>query len=226
VIVLISGADEMGTISGSFKPGYQHDGLSSFLGRLKSLVKENENLVYYLYECRPAKWNEADFLPKIRDFTLEIITAEDQLDELIAGGFNLSLDSPWTREGVKKGAVAFLLFVGKELASRELVATNEEAKKAIDGYPYKVDFAHKEACAAGVWTNPGFRHQGLHTYVFYRAYDYLLEHGIEIVRSIVAADNFASQRAHERFNPGMRKYARGRYFKILGIPFRKEVALK
>ena len=216
----------MGILSEAYKPGYPPVGLAGFLERLAALVKEHENLAYYLYECRLAKWPEGDFLPQIQDFTFKTITTEDQLDRLIAEGFDLSLDSPWTRRGIQKGAVAFFLFVGRELASRELVATNAEAKAAIDGYPYEVDFSHREACAAGVWTNPKFRRQGLHTYVFYRAYDYLREHGIRIVRSIVAADNIAAQKAHERFQPGMKRYARGRYFKVLGIRFRKEIALR
>ncbi len=216
----------MSTLSEAFKPGYGQTRLSGFFERMSSLVKERENLAYYLYECRLAKWDETDFLPLIQNFTLKTITSEEQLDQLDEEGFDLSLDSPWTRRGIERGAVAFLLFVGKELASRELVATNAEAKAMIDGYPYKVDFAHGEACAAGVWTNPKFRHKGLHIYVFYQAYDYLRRHGIKIVRSIVAADNIAAQKAHERFTPGMKKYARGRYIKFLGICFRKEISLK
>ncbi len=216
----------MSTLSEAFKPGYGQTRLSGFLDRIASLLKDRENLAYYLYECRLAKWDETEFLPQIQNFTLKIITSEEQLDQLVAEGFDLSLDSPWTRRGVQRGAVAFLLFVGKELASRELVATNIEAKATIDGYPYEVDFAHGEACAAGVWTNPKFRQKGLHTYVFYKAYDYLRSQGIRIVRSIVAVDNIGAQKAHERFGSGMKKYARGRYLKFLGISFRKEMGLK
>jgi RimJ/RimL family protein N-acetyltransferase len=215
----------VGTLSDSFKPGYVPEGLSGFLERVASLIKEHENLAYYLYECRLSQLNENDFLPKIKDFTLKIVTTENELDQLTAEGYDLSLDSPWTRKGIQKGAVAFFIFVGNELASREIVATNAEAKLAIDDYPYKVDFANREACASGVWTNPKFRKMGLHTYVFFRAYDYLWKQGIRTVRSIVAADNIAAQKAHARFR-GMKKYARGRYFKILGFTICKQTGLK
>ncbi|HEX7475087.1 MAG TPA: hypothetical protein VF318_03905 [Dehalococcoidales bacterium] len=216
----------MGTASNTLETGYRFEGLVNFVEHLAALIKANENLDYYLYECLLSKRNEADFMPKIREFTLKTIATAKELDDLIAAGFDLSLDSPITRRGLEKGAVAFLLFVGKELASRELVATNAEAKTAIDKYPYTVDFEHREACASGVWTNPKFRNQGLHLYVFYKAYDYLFEYGIKIVRSIVWVDNIAAQKAHARFAPDIKKYARGRYFRIVGLPFCREIALR
>ena len=216
----------MSTLSAPTKPGYRPRGLVTFLESLADFFKDNEKLDYYLYECRLSKRNEADFMPKIKNFTLKTIFTEAGLDELSAAGFDLSLDAPETRRGLRKGAVAFLLFVGQELASTELVATNLEAKNAIDKHPYKVDFAHREACAAGVWTNPRFQKNGLHTYVFFRAYDYLRQIGIEKVRSIVWVNNIAAQRAHARFAPDIKKYARGRYFKILGLHFCKEKVIK
>jgi ribosomal protein S18 acetylase RimI-like enzyme len=216
----------LGTASDVMKPGYAGKGLAAFFKQAASFVTANENLNYYLYECRLAKWNEADFRPKIHNFTLQTISTEQQLDALIANGFDLSLDSELTRRGIQKGAVAFMLFIGKELASRELVATNAGAKAVIDKYPYAVDFDHGEACASGVWTNPKFRNLGLHTYVFFKAYDYLRENGVKIVRSIVWVDNLAAQKAHEKFAPDIQKYARGRYFKILGLTFSRQTALR
>ena len=215
----------MGTVSDIVKPGYARQGLAAFFQQAAAFISSNESLNYYLYECRLVKWNEADFLPKMQNLTLKTITTEAQLDELIAGGFDLSLDSVLTRRGLQKGAVVFLLFVGRELASREIVAANAAAKAVIDKYPYKVDFDNGEACAAGVWTNPKFRNLGLHTYVFFKAYDYLLEHGVKIVRSIVWVDNFAAQRAHAKFAPAIQKYARGRYFRILGLTFCRQTGL-
>src|SRR5512139_302790 len=123
----------------------------AFRNRIASLLKGNESLRYYLYECQLSPWNEADFRPQIRNFTLKIVTSENELDDLVGAGFDLSPDSPVTRAGLRKGAIAFMLFVGRELASKELIATNSEAKSAIDKYPYKVDFANREACAAEVW---------------------------------------------------------------------------
>jgi hypothetical protein len=207
------------------KPGDARQGLAAFFQQAVAFISANESLNYYLYECRLVKWNEADFRPKIQNFSLKTVSTEAQLDELIAGGFDLSLDSVLTRRGLQKGAVVFLLFVGRDLASREIVAANPAAKAVIDKYPYKVDFNNGEACASGVWTNPKFRNLGLHTYVFYRAYDYLREHGVKIVRSIVWVDNLGAQKAHAKFAPAIQKYARGRYFKILGLTFCRQTDL-
>jgi ribosomal protein S18 acetylase RimI-like enzyme len=215
----------LGTVSDIVKPGYARQGLAAFFKQVVAFFSANESLSYYLYECRLDRWRAADFQPKVQNFTLKTVTTESQLDDLVAAGFDLSLDSFLTRRGLKKGAVVFLLFVGRELASREIVATNAAAKTVIDKYPYQVDFDHGEACASGVWTNPKFRGLGLHTYVFYRAYDYLREHGVKIVRSIVWVDNLAAQKAHARFAPAIRQYARGRYFKILGLTFCRQTDL-
>ena len=213
----------MGPISDALKAGFRFQGLAAFFRRVSALVTANERLDYYLYECRPSKRNEAEFRPKIPDFALKRLSSVKELDELIAGGYDLSAEPPLTRLGLEKGAVAFLLFVGRELASRELVATNAEARAAIeDKYPYKVNFNNQEACASGAWTNPKFRQQGLHTYVFYKAYDYLRENNIKIVWSIIWVDNIAAQKAHQRFAPDIKKVARGRYRKILGLTFYKE----
>jgi ribosomal protein S18 acetylase RimI-like enzyme len=120
---------------------------------------------------------------------------------------------------IQKGAAAGLIFVGKELASMEWVAMTERANKAINLYPLKIDFQQKEAYASGVWTNPKFRHKGLHVYVYYKVYDFLRENGITSIFSIVASDNLAAQKAHQRFSPQERVYGRARYLNILGIPF-------
>jgi ribosomal protein S18 acetylase RimI-like enzyme len=216
----------VGTISDTIGPGEHREGLMALVERVTTLVTANETLNYYLYECRLTKRNEDEFRPKITNFTLKRISNLIQLNDLTAQGFDLSLDSGITRRGLERGAIAFLLFVDQELATREMVAMNAEAKTAIDKYPYKVDFANKEACASAVWTNPKFRRLGLHSYVFYKAYDYLREIGIEIVRSIVWVDNVAAQRAHEKFAPDIKKYARGSYFKVMGLHFCKETPLK
>ena len=216
----------MGTISDAIGKPVARVRAAGVFGRIASFVTANETLNFYLYECRLTKRNEADFLPRCRDFSLKIITSESQLDALIAEGFDLSPDMGATRRGLEKGAIAFILFVGRELATRELVALSPEAKAAIDKYPYKVDFANGEACASGVWTNHKFRKMGFHTYVFFKAYDYLREKGTKTVRSIVWVENEAAQKAHARFAPEMRKYARGSYFKLMGLHFCRQTALK
>jgi ribosomal protein S18 acetylase RimI-like enzyme len=175
-----------------------------------------------LYESSLVKRNEDDFRPEIRNFTFKVITAPQQLDELVSAGYDLSLCDPETRSILGKGAVAGFLFVGRELASTEWAAMSKNANKAINIYPLKIDFSQKEAYASGVWTNPQFRRKGLHTYVYYKVYEFLRENGIKTVRSIVATDNLAAQKAHDKFAPQEKVYARARYLRLLGLHFWNE----
>ena len=179
----------------------------------------------YLYESSLIKRNEAEFLPGIQNFTLKIVTAKQQLDELESAGFDLSLCDGEARSLLEKGAVAGLLFVNRELASVEWAAMNAQANRAINIYPLKIDFSQKEVYASGVWTNPKFRRSGLHKYVYYKLYDFLRENGIKTVKSIVAIDNLAAQKAHQRFAPHERIYARARYLRIFGLHFWSETPI-
>ncbi|MCK4723816.1 MAG: hypothetical protein KAT75_10945, partial [Dehalococcoidia bacterium] len=75
---------------------------------------------YYLYE-QPiediGKLNDADFMPKINDFTLKIISTNQEADELEADGLEFRSQVGNARERLDSGAVAFCIFVGRELAN-------------------------------------------------------------------------------------------------------------
>ncbi len=175
-----------------------------------------------LYESTLVKRNETDFLPRIQNLTFDIVTTRQQYDELVSAGFDLSQTGSEARSMLDQGAVVGLIFAGKELASMEWAAMTDKANRAINIYPLKIDFSQKEAYASGVWTNPKYRRNGLHTYVYYRVYDYLRRNGVMTVRSIVATDNVAAQKAHMRFAPQEKIYARARYLRLLGLQFWNE----
>ena len=175
-----------------------------------------------LYENILEKRNEAEFLPKIKDFTFYIVTTPCHLDELESAGFDLSKGDHGARTMLEQGALAGVLFVNKELASMEWAATTIQANSAINIYPLKIDFSQKEAYASVVWTNPKYRRNGLHSYVYFKIYDFLREQGIKKVKSIVASDNSPALRAHDRFAPQEKIYGRGYYLKILGLRYWKE----
>jgi len=57
-------------------------------------------------------------MPKIKDFTFKIVETTQQLDELSNEGFDLSLlDINEARHRLEKGAIAFWVFVERELAT-------------------------------------------------------------------------------------------------------------
>jgi ribosomal protein S18 acetylase RimI-like enzyme len=191
-----------------------------FLKRLAAFVFQS----YFcdLYESTLIERNEADFLPRIRNLTFHIVYTAQRLDELVSAGFDLAHSNTETRSMLEQGAVVGLLFVDRELASMEWAATSEQANRAINIYPLKINFSQKEAYASGVWTNPKFRRNGLHIYVYYKVYDHLRNAGIATIRSIVATDNIAAQKAHDRFAPQEKRYARAHYLRILGLQIWKE----
>jgi hypothetical protein len=169
---------------------------------------------YYLYEHTIKPRNEADFLPKTRDFTFEIVTTTRQADELAAAGFKFGSHALNDRGGLEKGAVAFCFFIDGELAHLGWVALNEAAKNSFDTLPYRVGFAGKQACTGGTWTNPKYRGRGLMVYGYFKRFEFLREQGIKTSRNGVEAGNIVSQKVHGKFGPEV--YARARYLKIFG----------
>ena len=161
--------------------------------------------------------SEANFRPKIHNFTFEIVSTNQQADELAASGFKFHSTY---RDKLNKGAVAFCVFVNNELVHIGWTATTEEAKKSLNELPYRVDFSNKEAVAGGTWTNPKYRGMGLMVYGYFRRFEFLNNKGIVVVKSVVDTSNIASQKAHAKLKPRM--YAQARYLKILGFRFWKE----
>jgi len=168
-------------------------------------------------------WNEADFLPTVEDFTLRIITTNQEADELEAEGLEFRSHVINARERLDKGAIAFCIFVGQELASIGWAATTEEARATLGERPIKVNFANNEYVAAGWWTNPKFRGKGLGSHVGFKRSQFLGERGMVVQRAVIAKGNIVALRAFAKRAPKM--YAEARYLKILWWKFWKEKPL-
>ncbi len=167
---------------------------------------------YYLYEHTLKDRNEADFLPKVRDFTFKIIATSPQADEMAAAGLDFRSHSMEIGRCLEKGAVGFLFFINGELAHIGWLATSQAAKDSFDPNPYRVDFAAKQGCTGGSWSNPKYRGKGLMVYGYFKRFEFLREQGIKTSRNGVETGNIASQKAHARFGPKV--YARARYLKV------------
>jgi len=181
---------------------------------------------YYLYQHATGNirnLNEADFMPKIDNFTFKIISTNQEADELEADGLEFGSQAIIARESLAKGGVAFCIFVGPELAHIGWVAMTEEARKAADGLPYCVDFRNGQACTGGTWTAEKYRGKGLMTYGYWKRFQYIGEKGVRTSRNAVDTSNIASQKVHARFNPKI--YAQARYLRILRWEFWKETPL-
>ena len=175
---------------------------------------------YYLYEYTLGQGDEAEFTPKIQDFTLEVVSTNQQADELAARGLDFRLQDSHASRRLDQGAIAFCIFVGRELVHIGWVALTQEAKESLNEPRYKVDFASGEVCVGGVWTNPKYRGRGLMTYGYFKRSQFLKQRGKVLGRASVIKGSIAAQRVHAKFNS--RVYAEVRYLKILCWKFWKE----
>jgi len=152
----------------------------------------------YLYEYATENvrnLNEADFMPKIEDFTFKIISTNHEADELEASGLEfLQFRSPLNndRDRLEKGTIALCIFIGRELAHIHWIAMAEEAMAILGESPYRVDFSNNEACSGGSWTNPKYRRMGISNYVNFKALQFLNERGKVVERSSIPARNIRS----------------------------------
>lgn len=169
---------------------------------------------YYLYENKLKEMDNADFTPRVNDFTFKIVTTNWEAEQLVANGFEFqSSGGIYTyRERLDKGAIAFCIFIGRELAHVTWVAMTPEAKNTITPLPYRVDFLNKEVCSGASLTIPKYRQKGLAAYIHYKDLQFLKERGITMLRFPIDASNIASQRAVSRFG---KIYAKAHYLKIL-----------
>jgi GNAT superfamily N-acetyltransferase len=179
---------------------------------------------YYLYQHTLEERNEADFMPRIQDFTFKIICTNREADELAAStGYDFRRRFVNARKSLDKGAIAFCTFVKGEIVNICWVALSEEAKKTLDPLLQKVDFSNNEAYISGSETIPEYRNKGLSRHSFSRRVQFLREKGVTSMRGAVRVDHRAPQTMGPR--RGAEIYATARYIRILWWKFWKETPL-
>lgn len=181
-----------------------------------------QNDTYYLREVTIPEEDEADCLPRIQDLTFSVVSTNQQADELVKDGFNDFRQQRFlTSEALDKGAVAFCIFVGHELANIGLIAMADSEKIYFDQLPYYVDFANNQACGGGAYTNPKYRRMGLNTYRNYQMRKYLRQRGVKSLIGSVLTSNIPS--VNFGVKEGQKIYAKARYLKILWWNSWKEI---
>ena len=210
---------------------YKNEGFLSLVKRafkfLLSLPFEYKKFHLYITVLGKEKEEEADWLPRIKNFTYKDIEGSQQLKELLNQGFDLSLlDFPHALQRLENGAVVSLFFVDKELAYNGWLAFSEEAKNSFDDYHYKVDFSNGEACSGDNWTNPKYRRRGILYYAGYKRRQFLMKKGIYKIRWTTLAGNEAMHNEVIKENKlgvyKSRRYAKARSIRIFGREFWKE----
>jgi hypothetical protein len=203
----------------------KHEGLASLAGILFNFFTEHVFLYgnYYLLEHNTGIGKEVDFLPRIQNYSFHLVTSIKEADKLVYAGFDLYSLSINTRKRLKKGAIAFCVLVGTDIAHIGWLALTDDAKNTFEPFPYRIDFQKGEACTGGTATLPKYEGKGLMTYGMYKRLEFLRDKGISKSRSIVSVKNAASLKVHAKFNHKI--YAKVRYFKLLWLQSWKEIAL-
>ena len=197
------------------------EGAKEFLKKTAQFVKATFRITYhtcYVYEKSlddVQQTDETEFLPRISDYTLIVISTPEQIDDVVASG--LDIKSYRSTEELKRlvslGAILFCVFVGKELAHRVWVSLTLETRHIADPFPFAMDYEH-EGCFAGSHTNPKYRGAGFYTYATAKMYQYLKAIGRTKVRFTILKKDRVPQQVQARFAP--RLYAEGFYLRFLG----------
>jgi len=207
----------------------QTEGLIPLVGRgirfvLRRFVRYQ---TYYLYETDLQgtfrERTEAYVLPKIQNFTFKVVSTRQQADELEAEGLEFRSHAVNANERLDKGAVAFLVFIERDLASIGWVAMTQEVKDSLALPPFRIDFPNGEACGGDFWTNPKYRGMGLMSYSLFKRLEFLRESGKIRDRSTGHRRNIASRKAATKV--GCKIYAEARYLRILSWKFWRETTL-
>lgn len=179
---------------------------------------------HYLYEN---KLDVADdLLPKIDKFSLKIISTTNEVDDLIADGFNIQsyyLGLGKLNERISKGAILFSLFVDGELAHTSWIALNKVAEEIFDHPHLTIDY-NQEAFISDSRTNPKYQRLYLYSYVYSKMFSYLKENGKSTARFAIKKNNVPPQKAQLKFRSII--YGESRYLRLVRRIFYKEIFYK
>lgn len=171
-----------------------------------------------------AEAEEDDFVPGIEGLALHIVSSNREADELEARGFRFRSQVANARRNLEKGATAFCLFVGQELASVAWHAPNRDAQRSLGEPPYPVDFDKGEICSGALWTNTKYRRKGLRRYSRLNRIKFLRDSGVRARWGVIATENVAALKSRADFGPS--PCAEGRYLRILWWKSWKEKPLE
>ena len=176
---------------------------------------------YYLYEIQTSELNEADFLPRIQNFTFRTICSNAEADELAAAtGYYFRQRFGKARERLDRGAIATCIFIYGEIAHIAWVALNEEAKEAISPLRQRVNFSRGEAYTGRGMTMTKYRGKGLLVYGSFKRLQLVRDKGVSVLRYNVDSSNTVAQKGLSVFNPLL--YARAKYIRILRWKYWRE----
>lgn len=206
-------------------PIYHNEGLLSLARHGAAYVAGGlfEYKTYYMYESDGSTYSrriDTGIVPMVDGLSFRILNTIEEADQLEAKGFQFSEDAVDARDKLNKGATAFCIFIGHELANTGWLCTTKQAMDSLNEPPASVDFSNGEVWAGGSWTNPKYRRMGLYRYGSRKMVEHWLSKGIVKNKWAVNKRNVASLNAESR--AGNVRYAEGRLIKVLWWKLWKE----
>jgi hypothetical protein len=171
-----------------------------------------------------ARMKEADYLPRIEEFTFKVVRSSGEADELAkATGHDFRSRFFRAASRLDEGATAFCTVVNGEVINVGWLAVTERARRALFDVPIKVDFRDSECYLGGSETVPEYRGKGLMTYNSYQMYRFRSENEIKTARYAMSVSNSAARWQAAKFEPEI--YAEGRFVRFLWWKYWKETPL-
>ncbi len=174
----------IGNLSSQAKSLHKKAELRGVIKKVLATLRIYNNNEFYIQDTSLTHVDTLIQEPQIKDFTFKVINTVTELDELIDGGYDLVMNIRKIKRGLKKGMVAFLIFVERELASIGWALMTEKSKANLRGYPYNEDL-DRQACVVDDWTNPKFRGSSISSYIKHERQQLLKKQGFTFERSIV-----------------------------------------
>jgi hypothetical protein len=156
---------------------------------------------FYLYEHRHVVRGAAMFLPTLDAFDEYFVVSNDTADHLAKERQDFRDIVPGARCALDRGAVAFCVYAGHELAHVGWLAMSAPARRALDHLGYDVDFESGEGWTGRAYTVRRYRGKGLLAYSCLRRFEYLLDSGVARSRAAVDMGNPGSHRTTMGFGP-------------------------
>lgn len=220
-------ANRASILLGRAKNIWQEEGVVSLIKRAFLFLIGYQSC--YVYEKDLNEPSNADFTPRIQDFTLKLISAPQQIGELVAEGFDFSSAPNIVNFNPERkvneisvenfnvkarldqgGGVLFCGFVDKALVHTNWIAMSKKAN--MDPYLIKVDWRN-EATMGPSNTNPEYRGLGIKTHVRSQMYQFLKEKARAKGRGTFDKRNIAQHKSEAKL--GSKIVGEGRRFKIL-----------
>lgn len=207
----------------------KYEGINSLISRALTSINRRLFLVekYYL-ECIdltvfPGE-EERDFLPRVNNYCVRIISTNKEADDVLAEGFTFGAYELTLRKTLDIGALSFCIFMGRELAHIHSLAYTQKSKDVIEPRPFHVDFNNGDIVGGRSITIPKYRRLRLRTYSGYLLRKYYKEKGYSRSMGTLGIKNYPAL-ANSARNPYEKIVAVYRHIKILWFTYFKETKI-